>query len=244
MTVMVNSLYLIYAAIAYALGMASLAYLFGFLIDFGVPKGINDGEYHSLWRSILWDTSLVLCFGLHHSVTARSSFKRCWTQWVPQAIERSSYVLMAALLTFVVVYFWKPIPIKIWSADSQLWSGAILAAYASTWMMMVASTFHFGHFGFMGLRQAWERYLNRPAHPVPFTVRYLYALVRHPIGLGWMLMPWLTPNMTVGQLVWAVTVTIYVLVATRFEENDLIREIGDGYRKYRTDVPMFVPRIK
>ena len=33
-----------FSAIAYVLGLASLAYLAGFLADFAVPKGINDGE--------------------------------------------------------------------------------------------------------------------------------------------------------------------------------------------------------
>ena len=210
---MANVFFLIYSAIGYIIGLASLAYLFGFLIDFGVPKGVNDGEIHSIWTSILVNACLVLGFGLHHSITARSSFKRWWTQWIPQPIERATYVFMTAALTFVVVFFWKPIPITIWILENT-YSVAILAAYAATWMMMAASTFHFGHFGFMGLQQAWDRLIDRPAGPVPFTARYLYALVRHPISLGWMLMPWLTPHMTVGQLVWAVAVTVYVLAAT------------------------------
>lgn len=241
---MAKFLFLVYSVIGYAIGLTSLAYLFGFLIDFGVPKGINDGVRYSLWPSILTDACLVLGFGLHHSVTARQPFKRWLTQWIPQPIERSTYVLMTSFLTFVVVYFWKPIPIEIWSVESRSWSTVILAAYLATWTMMVASTFHFGHFGFMGLQQAWDRFWGRPVRSVPFTARYLYALVRHPISLGWMLMPWLTPHMTVGQLVWAVAVTVYVLIATQYEEDDLMREIGDDYRNYRTHVPTFVPRIK
>ncbi len=79
---------------------------------------------------------------------------------------------------------------------------------------------------------------------MPFTARYLYALVRHPISLGWMLLPWLTPHMTTGQLVWALTMGIYVLIATVYEEQDLIREIGDDYRQYRTEIPRFVPGSK
>lgn len=238
---MTKFLFLLYAAIAYFLGSASLAYLAGFLIDFGVPKGINGGEAHSIWISILIDSALVLAFGLHHSVTARSSFKRCWTQWIPQPIERATYIYMTVVVTFIVVYFWQPIPITIWQIENQAGSILMLTAYAATWLMMTASTFHFGHFGFFGLRQAWDRYLDRPAASVPFTARYLYSLVRHPISLGWMLMPWFAPHMTVGHLVWALSVAIYVLIATKYEEADLIREIGDGYLKYQVDVPSFVP---
>ncbi|MCH9695501.1 MAG: isoprenylcysteine carboxylmethyltransferase family protein [Gammaproteobacteria bacterium] len=238
---MTKFLFLFYSAIGYLLGLASLAYLAGFLIDFGVPKGINDGNVQPFWISVLIDTSLVLGFGLHHSLTARSSFKRWWTQWIPEPIERATYVYMTAVVTFIVVFFWQPIPVTIWQVENQAGSILVLTVYVAIWLMMSAATFHFGHFGFFGLRQAWDRYLDRSAASVPFTARYLYSLVRHPISLGWMLMPWFAPHMTVGQLVWALTVTCYVLIATKYEEADLVREIGDDYLKYRAEVPTFVP---
>lgn len=233
--------FLIYSTIAYVLGLASLAYLAGFLIDLGVPKGINDGEVYSVWISVVIDACLVLGFGLHHSVTARSSFKRWWTRWIPQPIERATYVYMTAALTFIVVLFWQPIPVTLWQVESQPGSLMILTLYAATWLMMSASTFHFGHLDFFGLRQAWDRFRRHSDSSVRFTAQYLYALVRHPISLGWMLVPWLTPHMTVGQLVWAVSVTTYVLVATKYEEAELIQDIGDEYVRYRTRVPRFVP---
>ena len=74
-----------------------------------------------------------------------------------------------------------------------------------------------------------------------FCARWLYGVVRHPISLGWMLTPWLTPHMTVGQIVFAIGTTIYVLVATVFEERDLAAELGEMYRAYRAEVPAFVP---
>ena len=241
---MIRTLFLVYSAIAYLVGLASLAYLFGFLIDFGVPKGINDGVRDGVWLSVVTDVCLVLGFGLHHSLTARTSFKRWWTRWVPAPVERSTYILMTAVLTFIVVYLWKPVPITLWSIDSGFWAALVLIAYLGTWIMMLASTFQFGHFGFMGIRPAWDHFLGRQARPGSFTARYLYAIVRHPISLGWMVMPWLTPHMTVGQLVWAASVTVYVIVATGFEEGDLTRQIGDEYRTYRKEVPRFVPTVK
>jgi methanethiol S-methyltransferase len=68
--------------------------------------------------------------------------------------------------------------------------------------------------------------------------------VRHPISLGWMLAPWVTPHLTVGQLVFAICATAYVLAATSFEEADLIEALGDRYRTYRAEVPAFLPRLR
>jgi protein-S-isoprenylcysteine O-methyltransferase Ste14 len=241
---MKRTIFLTYSAIAYVLAIASLAYLIGFLADVGVPKGINDGSNGPLWPSVLIDAALLALFGLHHSITARASFKRWWTLIVPRPIERATYLYMTVALTYLVVYFWQPIPETVWRVQNPIFSLLIYSGYLATWAMMLASTFHFGHFSFFGLSQALERFRNRPEASVPFTARYLYALMRHPISLGWMLTPWLTPHLTVGQLVWALSVTVYVLIATKFEEADLILEIGDDYRRYRDTVPAYIPGTK
>jgi len=112
------------------------------------------------------------------------------------------------------------------------------------WAMMFASTFHFGHLEFFGLRQALDRVRNTQIVEDNFTAKYLYLMVRHPISLGWMLTPWLTSHMTVGQIVYAISITAYVLMATRFEEQDLVSEFGDKYRQYQRRVPVFVLRIQ
>lgn len=236
--------YLTYAAIGYLLGTASLLYLAGFLIDFGVPKGINDGDVQPIWISLPIDALLVFLFGLHHSATARSAFKRWLTRWVPQPLERATYIYMSSAMTALLVWLWQPVPITLWQVTDPSATAAILAAYAATWLTMLAATCQFGHFGFMGLQQAWDSYRDRSSAAVPFTARYLYALVRHPIGLSWMLMPWFTPHMTAGQLLWAVSITAYILLANQYEEAELVREIGDDYRQYQIKTPKFVPMTK
>ncbi|MDH4316554.1 MAG: isoprenylcysteine carboxylmethyltransferase family protein [Gammaproteobacteria bacterium] len=241
---MKRTLFLTYSAVAYVLALGSLAYLMGFLVDVGVPKGINDGPVGSFWPSVLIDAAMISLFGLHHSITARASFKGWWTRIIPRPIERATYLYMTVALTYLLVDFWQPIPETLWRTDNQVISAVIFSAYLATWAMMLASTFHFGHLSFFGVSQALDRFRNRPEASVPFAARYLYALMRHPISLGWMLMPWLTPHFTVGQLVWALSVTAYVLIATKYEEADLIAEIGDDYRRYREEVPAYIPGAK
>lgn len=236
--------FLCFAVIGYLLGLVNIAYVVGFLADFGVPKTINSGMPGDLWTSIIINVALVACFGAHHSITARASFKRWWTRWVPPTIERATYLYMTAAMSFIVIFFWQPIPITLWRVDTPLFAWGITGLYLATWGMMFAATFHFGHFGFFGLRQAWDNFRSSTAPAASFTSRYLYALVRHPISVGWMLTPWLTPHMTLGQLVWALTITAYILIVTRFEEADLIEELGEDYRQYQQRVPAFVPGRK
>ncbi len=236
-----KSLMVAYAGVAYFLSLASLLYIMGFLANFGVPKGISDGEAAPLWRAVLVDAGLVVLFGLHHSITARASFKRWWTTIIPAPIERATYLYMTVIMTVALVYFWQPIPFAIWRVESALASGLVVAVYVSIWTMMVAATFHFGHFSFFGLTQAWQNLRQSPPKSTSMTARYLYALVRHPISLGWMTAPFATPHLTVGHIVFATSTFVYIMFATRFEEEDLIGELGDAYRDYRKSVPAFVP---
>jgi protein-S-isoprenylcysteine O-methyltransferase Ste14 len=46
-----------------------------------------------------------------------------------------------------------------------------------------------------------------------------------------------------GHLIFAATMTGYILLAVQFEERDLINIFGDRYRDYRRRVPMLIPGL-
>ena len=240
----IRAAYLFYGVGAYALALASITYLVGFLASAGVPKGINDGTLSSPWLAVAIDATLITLFGLHHSVTARKWFKAKWIRIIPPALERSTYLYMTSAIVALLVLLWRPIPITLWQVENTVGVTTLTVIYMATWCMMFGATFHFGHFSFFGLRQILNRISDTNLNKTSFAARYLYSLVRHPISLGWMLTPWITPHMTVGLLVWAVCVACYVLIATRFEEADLVEELGEDYVNYRTAVPAFIPGTK
>lgn len=235
---------LAYAAGAYIMAMVNIAYIIGFFADFGVPKSISDGEPTALWVAVSIDMGLICLFGLHHSFTARISFKRWWTKIIPAPIERATYLYMTLIATALLVFFWKPIPVTIWQIESPWAVVVIYAAFLAACTMMLAATFHFGHFSFFGLAQAWENFRASSPKPSNMSSRYLYALVRHPISLGWMILPFLTPHFTVGHFVFAAGTFAYIILATPFEEADLIEDLGCGYNSYRNRVPAFLPLVR
>jgi len=91
------------------------------------------------------------------------------------------------------------------------------------------------------MRQALDDWRERSPEPVAFASRGLYALIRHPISTGWMLLPWLTPELTLGHALLGVGLIVYVLCATPHEEADLVAELGSDYQRYQRQVPKFIP---
>jgi protein-S-isoprenylcysteine O-methyltransferase Ste14 len=41
----------------------------------------------------------------------------------------------------------------------------------------------------------------------------------------------------------AISTTVYILIAIRFEEVDLVEDLGEAYEAYRRKVPMLVPSV-
>ena len=66
---------------------------------------------------------------------------------------------------------------------------------------------------------------------------------RHPLYLGFLIAFWSIPTMTQGHMLFAAGMTVYVLIAVRYEEEDLTTALGEAYAQYRTRVGMLVPGI-
>jgi protein-S-isoprenylcysteine O-methyltransferase Ste14 len=72
----------------------------------------------------------------------------------------------------------------------------------------------------------------------------LYRFVRHPMMLGFFFAFWAIPQMTVGHLLLAAGMSVYILIALHYEERDLVGLFGADYENYRERVGMLTPRIR
>ena len=232
----------IYGTASYLAMFISLLYLFGFLASVGVPKGINDGQATPLVLAFVINTGLILLFGLQHSVMARPAFKQWWTRYVPKTVERSTYVLLSAGIFYLLFWQWRPMPGVIWNLESSAAQITMWTLYVLGIALLFASTFVINHFDLFGLRQVWLNLTNKPYTYLKFKVTWFYKFVRHPLYVGWFMIFWATPLMTLGHLLLAIGMSAYILIAIRYEERDLETFHGEAYRQYRKKVPMLIPR--
>ena len=229
-----------YGVISYLVFFGSFLYAIGFLINVGVPKGIDAGRQTSLLYAIAIDCALLTLFAVQHSVMARPWFKRAWTKFVPEPVERSTYVLFSSLALILLFWKWEPIGGVIWSVEQPGARFLVLGFYGLGWAILLLATFLINHFDLFGLRQVWLYLIGRPYTQLEFNTPFLYKYVRHPLYVGWLMIFWSAPVMTAAHLLFAVATTAYILLAIRWEERDLIR-LHPEYAEYRRRVPMLIP---
>lgn len=234
----------LYGVISYAVFFATFLYAIGFVGNLPlVPRTIDGAPQMPFGNALVIDMLLLAVFAIQHSVMARPAFKAQWTRIIPEAAERSTYVLFSSLALIALFYFWQPLGGVIWSVDNP--SGQLLLdiGFAFGWALVLYSTFLINHFDLFGLRQVWLQLLGKPYSHLPFKTPGAYKLVRHPLYLGWFFAFWCTPQMTATHLLFAVVTSAYILIAILFEEHDLLKA-HPQYRRYREQVPMLLPRFR
>ncbi len=239
---MQRKLFFAYGVFCHVLFLGVYAYMAGFVGNILVPKAIDSPRQGSLLEATVINVLLIALFGVQHSVMARPGFKRWWTQYVPAAIERSTYVLISCILMIVLMWQWRPMGGVVWDVQDPIGRGLLYGLFAAGWLMVPIVSLMINHFDLFGTRQVWLHLTGRTQGHTPFRTPMLYRFVRHPLYIGWMLAFWATPTMTLAHLVFAGLLTAYMLIAIPFEERDLEGVYGRAYVEYRRRVPMLVPR--
>ncbi len=233
----------LYGVACYLVFLATFLYAIGFIGNFATPTAIDATPTTSFATALLTNLALLALFAVQHSAMARPAFKRWWTRFVPQAAERSTYVLFSSIALIAMFVLWQPMGGIVWQLESTLAVAACYAVFAFGWLIVLYATFLIDHFDLFGLRQVTLHLLGKPYTPLPFRTPSLYRYVRHPLYVGWLLVFWAAPTMTLAHLVFALATTAYILLAIQFEERDLIRALPE-YDAYRSRVPMLVPFTK
>ena len=234
-------LYFAYGVACYAVFLATFLYALAFVGNCPRVASLDGTREGSLAGGIAVDVALLGLFALQHSVMARPWFKAWWTRIVPPVLERSTYVLFSSLALILLFWQWRPLGGVVWSVEDPVGRAVLWALFAFGWGLVLVATFLINHFDLFGLRQVWLFLRGRPYTRLVFGTPGPYRLVRHPLYLGWLFAFWMTPTMTLAHLLFAVATTAYILLAIRWEENDLLREHGASYERYRRRVPMIFP---
>jgi protein-S-isoprenylcysteine O-methyltransferase Ste14 len=201
---------------------------------------------------------LFSLFALHHSVFARERVRAWVARTVPASLERSFYVWVASALFIAVCALWQPIGGVAWSVPPPagwllygllaigVWLSVRSAGVIDVWELAGVRQVEGRQGARAGDRRARESGAHAAGvrHPtsVPdvtgagtggqFKTTGPYGIVRHPIYLGWFLMVFGVPQMTMTRLVFALVSCGYLLMAIPLEEATLRRTTAGEYQEY------------
>ena len=148
---------------------------------------------------------------------------------------------MSGLSLTVMMLLWQPLAGVVWVVPSAMAVYGLHALYVLGVLILLVASFCIDHFELFGLKQGFSKPGQKISSP-PFVVRGLYALVRHPIMTGLLIMFWAAPAMSTGHLLYSVVSTVYIVVVIfKLEEKDLLKLLGKDYEEYKKKVPAFFP---
>jgi len=212
--------------------VSSLSYFVLFyLIRLGRPAPLPT----PLWTGTAINLLLFTGFAAHHSIMARAGAKRWLQRTVPDWLERSVYVWISSVLFVVVCANWQRVDGVIYSVPAPLsWLGYAIQLCGGVLILRSSAALSFLELA--GIRQVQVATERDGGTVVPAANDLItqgpYAIVRHPLYLGWVLLVFAAPVMTADRFSVALISTLYLFVAVPWEERALRRAFGDQYRRY------------
>lgn len=222
-------------------------------------KTIDSGIAEPAGKALFIDILLIIILGLQHSIMPRPWFKEFITKIVPPHLERDTYIIFAMAALWLLMWQWRPLPEPIWQVSSPVWRKILDLIQLGGWLTVLIATFQVGHWKIFGVTQALDYIQGRPYTKVhghrlpneffevgwPVTDKGLWYFARHPDFFGFCTAFWVTPTMTVGHLVFAIGLTIYIMFGIFFLETNLSQLYGRSYDQYvqirSKIIPWFVP---
>jgi methanethiol S-methyltransferase len=194
--------------------------------------------------SLAVNAMLILQFPLVHSLLLTGAGGRALARLIPgphgATLSTTTYALIASVQLFALFALWTPSGVIWWRAEGALF-WAICAAYAGAWLLLVKASFDAGaevQSGALG----WMSLMARRAPRFPdMPTLGLFRVIRQPIYVAFALTLWTVPVWTPDQLVLAVSLSAYCLLAPLLKERRFAARYGDRFAQYRTRVPYALP---
>lgn len=211
---------------------------------FGLSKSLGTVPWP--W-AMLANAALIVQFPLAHSILLTGRGRKFLAKMIPgphgQTLATTTYAIIASAQLLALFALWTPSGIIWWRAEGAAFWG-MTAAYATSWLILLKASFDAGaevQSGALGWMSLLARI--RPVFP-DMPTQGLFRVIRQPIYVAFALTLWTPPVWTPDQLVIAIVLTAYCLLAPRMKERRFAARYGARFEQYRKKVPYILPSLR
>ncbi|QUJ78016.1 isoprenylcysteine carboxylmethyltransferase family protein [Sulfitobacter albidus] len=211
------------------------------MMFFGLSESFGRVPQPWAWLANL---ALVLQFPLAHSFLLNGRGRRYLAWFAPEAhaktLGTTVFAIIASVQLALLFLLWTPSGIIWWQAEGAVF-WIVCAAYGASWLLLswasvdAGAEVQSGALGWMSLAQG-----KRPVYPGMPTAG-LFRVIRQPIYVSFALTLWTVPIWTPDQLLLAVVLTAYCLIAPRLKERRFAKRYGREFADYRARTPYILP---
>jgi protein-S-isoprenylcysteine O-methyltransferase Ste14 len=213
------------------------------MFNIAVPYSINSDAQVPLIKAFLINTILLGCFIVQHLFMAREKFKLWFSNKFPIFLERSTFSLFASFFIILLLWHWQPIPTMVWDINMPALSIFLRIVALCGWLFAFYSTFMIDHFQLFGLRQTFLYFRNKKITPISFKIRGPYKHVRYPILLGYCVAFWATSKMTVGHLMFSISMSLLIFIGIYFKDKEFHRQHPKKFQAYKKRAYTIIPLL-
>jgi methanethiol S-methyltransferase len=218
------------------IGGCSLLFFTLFLF-FGAFSPINFGMNNI--QALVFNSFLSFLFFIQHSILIRKSIRIRIEQRIDPEYFGSFYTISSGCILFILVMFWQNTFLIASAGKFLYWilrAIFLISIFGFYWG--VKSLRSFDPFGIERIKLADAK---RESKPAILTIKGAYLWIRHPLYFFSLLMIWSFPGLTADRLLFNILWTIWIIIATKLEERDLLTDFGEKYKQYKDKVPMLIP---
>jgi len=192
---------------------------------------------------ILLNLAIFTSWGAIHSILSRHVVKEFMKNLVGEDFVKPVSVIIMGISQCFMIYYWQPLNGIVWQTEGTTY-WILTAIYLSGFGVVFLASLILNYMEVLGVARILRRIKGQPEKPSKLILKGPYKYCRHPVYIGVLIALWVGPVMSYGRLEFAILGTIYVLLGTWLEEKTAQLEMGDVYKKYQKQVPMWIPGLK
>ncbi|XP_051161670.1 nurim homolog isoform X2 [Leptopilina boulardi] len=190
-------------------------------------------------RYLIFDTCLIVAFILQHSIMASDFIKEIFCSLKIEDLERSIYNACSAGALHLMIKFWTPISsLILWNINTTQNSKISLMMTAFQiigWIVVYSGCLMMDIGELVGIKQVIYKIKNYPS-PMSTKSRELkryFAHMRHPSYIGFTLILWIHPFMSLDRLLLAIILTVFMTMMWNIDQQDYHYHLESFNRKKR-----------